>query len=200
MVISSTGPATRIQTPALCLGVFDFNTTIEVFQQRANISISDDPRYLSQSNETNNWLVGKPIGKGWLLNNNKSSSIPTNEWQYKDDTVWPKDNSIIIHAGDLVPCPAVTIKVDGGAAEKWPTCCNGVFRFNNQWVWGRPVYFNEDGHMLFLGSSGKWLVGSKYGKYWIKSTSGPLLPINTIFWTYWDGETDRVAEVVISCT
>ena len=54
--------------------------------------------------------------------------------------------------------------------------------------------------MLFLGSSGKWLVGSKYGKYWIKSTSGPLLPINTIFWTYWDGETDRVAEVVISCT
>ena len=202
LVISSTGPSLRLQL-AWCFGVFDYNSTIGVFQQRADITIKDDHRYLSQSNSTNMWYVSKPWGKsgGWLKNTDTSSIVPTTGWQYWNENAYSKDNTITIQAGDIVPCSAVTIEVGGGAAEKWPTCCNGVFRFNNQWVWGRPVYYNEDGHALYLDGFGKWLVGLMNGKYWLKSNSGPLHPIDTVFWDYADEDVayDIAAQVKISC-
>ena len=87
----------------------------------------------------------------------------------------------------------------GAAAEKWRGCCDGLFSFTNSWVFGRPVYYNVDGNMLYLYYGGIWMVGPEFGKNWMTSTFGPLLPTNAKFWNYWDGEIDRTAQVVLSC-
>ena len=202
LVISSSGPAARVVADAM--GVFDYNPEVRVYQQRHNQSIVDDYRYLSQSNKSSRWLVANVpgIGSGWLGNRNTSSSVPASGWQYWDNGIWAEDSSITIRAGDIDPCPSVTIKVTGAAHDKWPTCCEGTFVFNNTWVWGRPVYYRKDGHMLYMNgsddnNSGFWNIGPKYGEYWMYSTNGPLHPTDAIFWKYWDGETDRAAQVEI---
>ena len=199
LVISSSGPAARVQADAM--GVFDYNPEVRVYQQRHNQSIVDDYRYLSQSNKSSRWLVANVpgIGSGWLGNRNTSSSVPTSGWQYWDNGIWAEDSSITIRAGDIDPCPSVTIKVTGAAHDKWPTCCEGRFVFNNTWVWGRPVYYNPEGFMIYMDGSGKWIVGEEYGKYWFKSLDGPLLPTDVTFWDYRDGTADRAAQVQVVC-
>ena len=198
LVISSSGPAARVQAGAM--GVFDYNPEVRVYQQRHNQSIVDDYRYLSQSNISSKWFLSDIVGKdeGWLLNSNTSSSVPTSGWLYSDNG-WKEDRSITLRGGDIDPCPSVTIKVTGAAHDKWPTCCQGRFVFNNTWVWGRPVYYNPEDFTIYMDGSGKWIVGEKHGKYWFKSLDGPLLPMDVTFWDYRDGTTDRATHVEIVC-
>ena len=101
----------------------------------------------------------------------------------------------------------------GDAAEKWPNCCNGIFRHTvrswvdgvfsetNSWVNGRPAYVNEDGHLLYMASDGTWSVGRKYGKAYVwANNSHPFNPSQSSDWLYYVSGDDKSAQIEINCT
>ena len=199
------------------MGVYDYNETSKFYEQRTNESISDYKRYVTKSSNSGIWYVESAPGftSQWLKNYKKSDIVPSKGWKYWDDDIeeWKDDDTITIQAGNIVvPCYDITMAVVGDAAEKWPNCCNGIFRHTvrswvdgvftetNSWVNGRPAYVNEDGHLLYMASDGTWSVGKKYGNAYVwADNSHSFNPSQSSDWLYYTGG-NKSAQIQINCT
>ena len=194
----STSEYDQFKEYAVYMGVYDYNSKTGVYQQRS----SGKPRYLFTTDDKKLCMVGSNPEKsvGWLSSSSTCSSLPTSGWEFwsSDNNKWISDDSIGVYEGDMNPCSTISITVTG-AAEYQSECCRSKFKLTNSWLNGRAVYTNGEGNKLHFSDDGVWKVGSEYNKYRIKSSDGPLYASNAKKWKFWDGKTDKSANVEITC-
>ena len=149
------------------------------------------------------WWVGSTPGakRGWLWNNGSSQTPPSSGWQYADDESFHDDQTLTVIPGPLLPLPRqFNVTVTGPAARKWPTY-QGPFTKTQRWWWGRPVYVNTKGRLLYHGGIGEgWTIGSKLERRSLRGSLARNSPVDENSWEYWTGSGSEYKPASVTVT
>ena len=125
-----------------CFGEYQFDSSTGCFKQVSSLQHDQVvPRYIYHWNKQL-WFVNHTPGEGtgWLRNPSTSEILLTAGWQYTNGSgPWVDDPSIQIYPGKIDKCPAISVKLSGPAADKWPRY-QGVFTTDDTTVNGRFVF------------------------------------------------------------
>lgn len=191
LVIISTGGASKIVGGVL--GQFKYEADSKYYVQTSTEQSHEEfkPRYMYQDSD-NCWWVGDTPGekKGWLKNpRTNNEGLPKNgSWQYGDGKTFHDDGTLTLSPGPLPSLPRLfTVTAIGAAAEKWPDHL-GVFTRTQRWWWGRPVYTNTQGRLLYHGAVDiGWVIGDKLGRSVLRGSRARDSPVTEDSWRYWTG-------------
>lgn len=186
-----------------CLGLYRYSPEVSCYKQ---VSMrSDKSRFLYRSISSGCWYVGSsPYNEDagvWMENASTAISVPLSGWMVPDenDHDWRLDHSIRILIGARLEPEAfsnVVIQFEGDVAEEWPKC-GGEFIKNEKFYNGKHVYVNIHGFKLYSDDGDGWSIGEELGMSAIWSRSAGLCPSESLSWSFWYGEEEREALVMI---
>ena len=127
-------------------------------------TIDNNTRFLYRLGDST-WAVGPELGgdKCYLRSSSTSSSIPSDNWQYRDyDDKWKSDPGVRIVRGPLTSCQTISVEVRGAAATAQSDCA-GDYRVTEDWCSGHQVFKHSRRELyLWVGGwrvRGGWEVG-----------------------------------------
>ena len=112
------------------------------------------------------------------------------------------DSTLIITRGPLPPLARLfTVTASGAASEKLPEF-PGVYRRTQRWWFGRPVYTNTQGKLLYHDNSpgtfyDSWVIGDALGAAVLRGSWCHHSPSSEDNWTYWTGTQWKPASVTV---
>ena len=133
----------------------------------------------------------------WLRSLSPSEEPPLENWEFgtflPPFTQWNPDPSLKITRGPMTSlCCTLKVELFHAAAEKYPDL-QGEFTRTNRWLYGRPVFQNSHGRLLFqhndhsaTGNDG-WDIGWELGKAYLRGLMARHCPSSENSWTYWNG-------------
>ena len=172
LTITSSGGSAESYYGGLCFGQFVHNGEHKgaaTYKQRHTTSTLT--LFLYRLGDST-WAVGPELGgdKCYLRSSSTSSSIPSDNWQYRDyDDKWKSDPGVRIVQGPLPSCQTISVEVRGAAATAQSDCA-GDYRVTTDWSWGRQV-FKHSHRELYLCVKGMW-GGWEVGWYITDSPGG----------------------------
>ena len=200
LVLISTGGAA--QGEGTKLGEFqylaDSNYYVQTSTEQSHKNFK--PRYMYPDSD-NYWWVNHTPGEaaGFLLNKvTNDEGLPENgHWQYWDYSKdsWQVDETLTVSRGPLSLPRRFTVTVTGAAADKWPDC-QGIFTRTQKWWYGRPVYINTQGRLLY--HSAHWQIGNALGSIKMEGSQPRDSPVTEDSWKYWTGTEDKPASVTVT--
>ena len=160
------------------------------------------------------WFVSEKKYKNaitveWLRSLSPSEEPPMDNWEFgtllPPFTKWHKDPSLKITRGPMTSlCCTLKVELFHAAAEKYPDL-QGEFTRTNRWLYGRPVFQNSHGRLLFqhndhsaTGNDG-WAIGWELGKAYLRGLMARHCPSSENSWTYWNGIKMSKTNVSITC-
>ena len=125
---------------------------------------------------------------------------PLTGWQWCDgDGQHHDDPSLVLTPGPLSPPLTITLQAEGELATLFPHHL-GTFSKTDQWRYGRPVYRNQEGKLLYYWGR-RWSVGdtSDGGGGDIECPmSAGLWPPQAAEWWYSGGGASRYAVITVT--
>ena len=160
------------------------------------------------------WFIGEKKYKNaftveWLRSLSPSEEPPLDNWEFRTHrppiNKWSTDPTLKITRGPMTSlCCTLKVTLFHTAAEKYPDL-QGEFTQTNRWLYGRPVFQNSHGRLLFqhndhsaTGNDG-WAIGWELGKAYIRGLMARHCPSSENSWVYWNGIAMSKAEVTITC-
>ena len=191
LVINSKGRASKIKGGVL--GQYEYLENKKYYAQTSTEQSHEKfrARYMYQDSD-NGWWVGPTPGKktGHLRNTHTNNeSLPENgHWKYYDGKSWQDDVTVTVSRGPLQPLPRLfTVTASGAAVDKWPSFL-GVFTRTQRWWYGRPIYTNTHGRLLYHGGGDfGWVIGDKLGYTALRGSRARDSPLTEVSWRYYSG-------------
>ena len=131
---------------------------------------------------------------------------PRSGWQWCDffgDGQYHDDPSLVLTPGPLSPPRTITLQAEGELATLLPHHL-GTFTVTDRWCWGRPVFRNQPGKLLYYGGLDglRWSVGDTFpyfdlGDIWCEVSAG-LWPPQAGQWEYEESEDSREDVVTVT--
>ena len=212
IVFTSTGSAA--QRAGSLLGQYSFNPEEGCYVQTTTEKTSQAVRhYFLFHHKSSEWYVSESKTKTaltaeWLRNLSLSEEPPLDKWEYATHSplsVWHKDAGLKATQGPLSSlCNTLKVTLFDYAAEKYHDL-QGEFVRTERWLYGRPVFENSDGRLLFQhndhsanGNDG-WAIGWEVGTHYLRGLMAYHCPSHEKSWTYWNGIQMVTANVTITC-
>ena len=159
------------------------------------------------------WFVSESKFKGpftaeWLRNSSPSEEPPLDKWEYATLSplaIWHKDPGLKATRGPMTSlCTSLKVRLFDYAVQKYPDL-QGEFTRTNRWLYGRPVFENNCGILLFqhndhsaTGNDG-WAIGWEVGSAYLRGVMTHHCPSAEKSWSYWNGIQMVTANVTITC-
>ena len=201
MVISSSGRAAQHQGGAL--GQYEYHEDKGYYVQTSTEQSYEkfQATYLYRDEDDKWWVSRRTPGekRGWLRNTRPSQTPPYTGWQYSDGG-WQDDKNLTVTPGPHPPLPKqFKVKATGAAAEKWPEAL-GVFTKTQRWWFGRPMYVNKVGQLLYQGAKDfGWVIGPESGHYAaLRGSRARHSPTEEDSWRYWTWSEWKPASVTVT--
>ena len=183
------------------LGFYDYDIQNDYYVQS---SVNTTRRFLYQYGSPGPYLVNTQpdVSKAFLLNTFTGCKVPRTGWMFGGSNgSWIPDYSmrIITHLDQMpVICESYIISGNEDVTNAYPTYLGDFRILQSPYLhFGRPYYSNSNGKLLYVGSLGKWQIGSNFSKYAIQSFGLPLFPEYAIKWTYGSGQLE--ADLDVKC-
>ena len=158
------------------------------------------------------WLIGTswdPLAYGIESSADDAVACPTaaSGWQHYDGstTVPTTDLSVTCPSPPSCPCDVITISTSAGALSSQPTRAGTYVKVTGTILQGRFLYQQQDGsnYLFFAPREADWLVGSDPSSlaYGLRSgdDSNAACPTDANDWRYFDGTSDIVGGVSLTC-
>ena len=200
VVISSTGGAA--QYVGEVLGQYEYLEDKGYYVQTSTEQSEEEfhARYLYRD-EDDYWYVYDTPGemRGWLQSRRPSKTLPSTGWKYSNGESLQDDLSLTVTQGPLPPLPRqFTVTATGAEVEKWPSFL-GVFNRTQRWWYGRPVYINTEGVLLYhTNNDHGWVIGDTFGKRGLSGSRSHHSPASEDNWRYWTGSEWKPASVTVT--
>ena len=130
------------------------------------------------------WRAGPELGStGYfvLYHPPTGDTPPLSGWQWYDyfgDKKFHDAPSLVMTPGPLSPPRTITLQAEGELATLLPHHL-GTFTVTDRWCWGRPVFRNQPGKLLYYGGLDglRWSVGDTFqyfdlGDIWCEVSAG----------------------------
>ena len=210
-----TSTSTAAQRSGSILGQYSFDPEEGCYMQTTTEPKSHAIRhYFLFLHDKKEWFVSETKVKNafsveWLRSSSPSEEPPMDKWEFRTHlppiNKWSPDPSLKITRGPMTSL-CCTLKVDlfHAAAEKYPDL-QGEFTRTNRWLYGRPVFQNSHGRLLFqhndhsaTGNDG-WAIGWEIGKAYLRGLMARHCPSQENSWSYWNGIKMVKATIIITC-
>ena len=212
IVLSSTGSAA--QRAGSLLGQYSFDPEEDCYVQTTTEKVSQAVRhYFMFLHKKSEWFVSESKFKGpftaeWLRNSSPSEEPPLEKWEYATLSplaIWHKDPGLKATRGPMTSlCTSLKVRLFDYAVQKYPDL-QGEFTRTNRWLYGRPVFENNCGILLFqhndhsaTGNDG-WAIGWEVGSAYLRGVMTHHCPSAEKSWSYWNGIQMVTANVTITC-
>ena len=197
LTIFSTGKATE-ENSAIGggLGQYDYVPQFGYWLQTTRLNGQDDGqvtrRYVYKHSDSVYGLVSDQGGV-WFHKMGQ-------QWFYSSGVgVLEVDNTLLINHEPLnTTCNSYLVTSYGASYERFNDSF-GVFNMTDNWLYGRPVYSNEVGQLLYVCNYGQWCIGPKIGRYGIRSSDKPMFPASATGWVFWNGSSPEKADIEVQC-
>ena len=164
-------------------------TTTENKKVKAVFLLSKQHKWCVSMNETGT----EPL----LRNKKESKEPPLVGWQYQYTIStfrkqWKDDLELLVTPGPMESsCKTVHFRLVGDAAVKYPKMAGTYIRTDN-WVSGRPVFQNQNGHFLYQQPNPSekgngWVIGPNFKEALIRGKKACDCPADENNWIFWNG-------------
>ena len=183
------------------LGQYSFDQEEGCYMQTTTEPMSQEIRhYFLFLHDKKEWYVSENKYKNaftaeWLRSLSPSEEPPLENWEFgtflPPFTQWNLDPSLKITRGPMTSlCNTLTVTFFHNAAEKYPDL-QGEFTRTNRWLYGKPVFQNSHGRLLFqhndhLSATGNdgWAIGWELGKAYLRGLMARHCPSTENSWVY----------------
>ena len=198
LTIFSSGKATREDSPlGIALGEYEYVPEFDYWVQTYRLSGGDDSqvikRYVYKHSDSVYGLFSD-LGGVWFQRKGSQWFYSMGSYQWAVD-----DTLTITHEPLNINCTSFLVSIYGAAYDRFMDS-SGLFNITDNWMYGRPVYSNAVGELLYVCTwSGQWCIGDKFGRYAIKTTDKPVFPTSARGWVFWNGSYPDHADIEVQC-
>ena len=212
IVFSSSG--TAAQRAGSLLGQYSFNPEEGCYVQTSTEARGRAIRhYFLFHHNKSEWFVSESKTKTaftaeWLKSRSSSEEPPLEKWEYATLAplaFWHKDPGLKVTRGPMSSlCNTLKVTLYDYAAQRYPDL-QGKFNRTDRWLYGRPIFENSSGIVLFQhndhasdGNDG-WAIGWEVGVHYLRGLMAHHCPSSEKSWSYWNGIQMVKATVTIKC-
>ena len=129
------------------------------------------------------------VNRGYIVSNQQNvDKVPKIGWRYavNNSDYWYFDNNLQVITGGLSSvhhCNSYHVAANEATAEMWSSYL-GEFTITPDFNYGRPIYRNIDGRLLYVWKWGTWYIGDNLNSHVIHSGNRPMFPELSKVWYY----------------